>query len=204
MHWERGPRLTAEAQVTLDFTKARKVSVPAVDPDDQHIHRDDLRSLWALHQAAYFAVLETQVLDFIADRAKFILRERDKFGYDEVNAVFWVGADDLVDAGKRLAALKSIRKSKNFEPLAVSFKRIRNILEKSNFKAEEGSAIQTDLFENSAERELFSAGRAVNVGDVEALMGLLERRVVVLEMLQSVLSEPAVHVRIGEDAAFIV
>lgn len=103
---------------------------------------------------------ETQVLDFIADRAKFILRERDKFGYDEVNAVFRVGADDLVDAGKRLAALKSIRKSKNFEPLAVSFKRIRNILEKSNFKPEEGSAIQTDFFENSAERELFSAERA--------------------------------------------
>ena len=103
---------------------------------------------------------EAQVLDFIADRAKFILRERDKFGYDEVNAVFRVGADDLVDAMKRLAALKSIRKSKNFEPLAVSFKRIRNILEKSNFKVGAGSAIQPDLFETPAERELFAAERA--------------------------------------------
>jgi len=36
-----------------------------------------------------------------------------------------------VDAQKRLVALKAIRKSKNFEPLAVSFKRIRKILEKS-------------------------------------------------------------------------
>ena len=58
------PPLTEEARVTLDFSKARKVPLPKIDPEDQHIHRDDLRSLWALHQGAYFAVLETQVLDF--------------------------------------------------------------------------------------------------------------------------------------------
>jgi hypothetical protein len=54
---------TAEVAVGLDFSKARTVPVPKVDPEDQHIHPDDLRSLWALHQGAYFAVLETQVLD---------------------------------------------------------------------------------------------------------------------------------------------
>ncbi len=103
---------------------------------------------------------ETQVLDFLLDRAKFVLREREKFSYDEVNAVFRAGVDDLVDAHKRLIALKAIRKSKNFEPLAVSFKRIRNILEKSNFKKENGPGIQTDLFESGVERELFSAVRS--------------------------------------------
>jgi glycyl-tRNA synthetase beta chain len=103
---------------------------------------------------------ETQVLDFLLDRAKFVLREREKFSYDEVNAVFRAGVDDLVDAHKRLMALRAIRKSKNFEPLAVSFKRIRNILEKSNFKKDEVAAIQTDLFESGAERELFAAVRS--------------------------------------------
>jgi glycyl-tRNA synthetase beta chain len=103
---------------------------------------------------------EAQVVDFILDRAKFVLREREKFSYDEVNAVFRAGVDDLVDAQKRLVALKAIRKSKNFEPLAVSFKRIRNILEKSNYKKEEAHAIQPDLFESSVERELFAAVRA--------------------------------------------
>jgi len=103
---------------------------------------------------------ETQVVEFLLDRAKFVLRERENFSYDEVNAVFRSGVDDLVDAHKRLVALKAIRKSKNFEPLAVSFKRIRNILEKSNYKKEEGRAIQTELFESGAERELFSAVRA--------------------------------------------
>ena len=100
---------------------------------------------------------EKQILDFILDRAKFVLRERLGFGYDEVNAVFRAGADDLVDAQKRLQALRTIRRSKNFEPLTVSFKRIRKILEKSNNKAP--GAVQPELFENEAERELFGAAR---------------------------------------------
>ncbi|MGC1615022.1 MAG: glycine--tRNA ligase subunit beta [Candidatus Acidiferrum sp.] len=103
---------------------------------------------------------ETQVLEFLLDRAKFVLREREKFSYDEVNAVFRAGVDDLVDAHRRLIALRAIRKSKNFEPLAVSFKRIRNILEKSNFKKDEARGIQTELFENGAEQALFSAVRS--------------------------------------------
>ncbi len=102
---------------------------------------------------------EAQVLDFILDRAKFVFRERAGFAYDEVNAVFRAGADDLVDAQKRLGALRSIRKSKNFEPLAVSFKRIRKILEKSNVKDGGAGSVQVDLFESGAERELFAAGR---------------------------------------------
>jgi glycyl-tRNA synthetase beta chain len=100
---------------------------------------------------------ETQILDFILDRAKFVFREREGFGYDEVSAVFRAGADDLVDAQKRLVALKAIRKSKNFEPLAVSFKRIRKILEKANLPAGDGRQVNPELFEGPAERELYSA-----------------------------------------------
>jgi glycyl-tRNA synthetase beta chain len=102
---------------------------------------------------------ETQILDFILDRAKYVFREREGFGYDEVSAVFRAGADDLVDAQKRLAALKAIRKSKNFEPLAVSFKRIRKILEKANLPAGAGHHVNPDLFESPAERDLYSAVR---------------------------------------------
>src|SRR6185437_2334305 len=54
----------AEVAIELDFDKAQAILVPKIDPQDQHIHRDDLRGYWALHQAAHFAVLETQVLDF--------------------------------------------------------------------------------------------------------------------------------------------
>ena len=102
---------------------------------------------------------ETQILDFILDRAKFVFRERDGFAYEEVSAVFRVGADDLVDTQKRLAALKAIRKSKNFEPLAVSFKRIRNILEKANIASGDARQVNPELLENGAERALYSAVR---------------------------------------------
>ena len=102
---------------------------------------------------------EAQILDFLLDRAKFVFREREGFGYDEVSAVFRAGADDLVDAQKRLGALKAIRKSKNFEPLAVSFKRIRKILEKAGVAVSDGLRVSPDFFENAAERELHAAVR---------------------------------------------
>jgi hypothetical protein len=55
----------AEVPLQIDFATAKKVPLPvAANPSDLHISLDDLRSLWALHQAAHFAVLETQVLDF--------------------------------------------------------------------------------------------------------------------------------------------
>jgi glycyl-tRNA synthetase beta chain len=104
---------------------------------------------------------EAQVLEFLLDRARFVFREKSGYAYDEVNAVFRRGADDLVDAEKRLRALKSIRKTKNFEPLAVSFKRIRKILEKANLPASEPQQVNVELFEKDAERELHALARKV-------------------------------------------
>jgi glycyl-tRNA synthetase beta chain len=108
---------------------------------------------------AVTAAQEQQVLDFLYDRAKFVLKEKSGYAYDEVSAVFRTGADDLVDVEKRLRALKTIRKSRNFEPLAVSFKRIRKILEKANLPAGEPQPINTQLFEKDAEKALYVAVR---------------------------------------------
>jgi glycyl-tRNA synthetase beta chain len=102
--------------------------------------------------------MEAQILDFIHERAKFVFRERTGYAYDEVNAVFRAGADDLVDVEKRLRALKVIRKSKNFEPLAVSFKRIRKILEKANPPAET-QPVNPELFQTQEEKDLHAAVR---------------------------------------------
>ena len=108
------------------------------------------------------ANIEKQVLDFILERARFVLKERGSVAYDEVNAALAAGADDLVDAVRRAEAVKAIRKTKNFEPLAVSFKRIRKILEKAG--PESGwrlSAIRPDLFTEEAERELHAKAASV-------------------------------------------
>jgi glycyl-tRNA synthetase beta chain len=103
---------------------------------------------------------EKQVLEFLLERVKFVFREKEGLGYDEVNAVFRANADDLVDARRRLDALRTIRKSKNFEPLAVSFKRIRKILEKAAIPAKDRQDVKPDLFEGDAERALHTSMHA--------------------------------------------
>jgi glycyl-tRNA synthetase beta chain len=105
--------------------------------------------------------VEKQVLDFIVDRARFLMREKLGFAYDEVNAVIAAGSDDLVDAVRRLEALKAIRKTKNFDPLAVSFKRIRKIIEKAGSpESWRLPAVKPELFTEPAERDLHAAAAA--------------------------------------------
>jgi glycyl-tRNA synthetase beta chain len=103
-----------------------------------------------------------QVLEFVWDRARYVFRERERFAYDEVNAALGAGADDLVDAAQRLTALKAIRATTNFTPLAIAFKRIRNILEKAG--PADGwrlSCIHPEYFTEEAERELHAASQRV-------------------------------------------
>ncbi len=101
-----------------------------------------------------------QLREFLLERARFILRERQGFSYDEINAAFVAGADDLVDAARRVAALHAIRTTRNFMPLAVAFKRIRKILEKAGDEGKE-TRVQPELFESDAERNLHAAAGEV-------------------------------------------
>jgi len=55
--------------------------------------------------------------------------------------------------------LRAIRKTRNFEPLAVSFKRIRKILEKANLPSGELQSVNPQLFEKDAEKQLHNAVR---------------------------------------------
>jgi len=106
--------------------------------------------------------VEKQVLDFILDRARFVLKERSGLAYDEINAGLAAGSDDLVDAVRRIEAVKAIRKTKNFEPLAVSFKRIRKILEKAGPEAGwKLPEVRLDLFSEKAELDLYSRAAEV-------------------------------------------
>src|SRR5580700_5054453 len=106
--------------------------------------------------------VQKQVLDFLLDRARFMLTEKRGFAYDEINAAFAAGADDLVDAVDRVAAVKAIRNMKNFVPLAASFKRIRNILEKSASEIDKSQlVVQADLLWEPAERALYNTAQQI-------------------------------------------
>jgi len=108
------------------------------------------------------AQVEGQVQEFLLERARFILRERHGSAYDEINAAFAAGADDLVDAAERVAAVRAIRNTKNFAPLAAAFKRIRNILEKSAGKSGRAQGgVRQELLKEPAESQLYTAAQKV-------------------------------------------
>jgi glycyl-tRNA synthetase beta chain len=66
--------------------------------------------------------------EFMRERVQYYFREVRGFKYDEVNAGLAVRGDTLCDLESRLVALAAVRASPDFEPLASSFKRIKNIL----------------------------------------------------------------------------
>lgn len=99
-----------------------------------------------------------QLRDFFLDRVHHYFREIRGYKYDEVNAVAASGWDDLGDVESRLVAIQAVRPTENFEPLAASFKRIRNILKQAEFAG--GGEVDEALLEPGPEQELFAAFRA--------------------------------------------
>ena len=95
--------------------------------------------------------LQPEIADFLNDRIRYYFREVRKFAYDEVNAVMAAEPPNLVDMEDRLFALRMVRETENFEPLAASFKRIRNILRQAEWTSGE---VDPSLLEGGAEKDL--------------------------------------------------
>jgi glycyl-tRNA synthetase beta chain len=96
-----------------------------------------------------------QLREFFLDRVRHYFRELRGFKYDEVNAILASGWDDLLDVERRLKAVEAVRPTADFEPLAASFKRIRNMLKQAQFAG--GGEIQEALLEEGPEKGLFDA-----------------------------------------------
>ncbi|MCS6952249.1 MAG: glycine--tRNA ligase subunit beta [Bryobacteraceae bacterium] len=96
-----------------------------------------------------------ELREFFLDRVRYYFREVRGFRYDEVNAVLAAGWDDLTDVESRLEAIRAVRPTANFEPLAASFKRIRNILRQAEYTG--GAPVEPGLLEPGPETELYEA-----------------------------------------------
>jgi glycyl-tRNA synthetase beta chain len=72
-----------------------------------------------------------ELVPFINERIQFYLRDVRGFAYDEVSAVMAAPIGTLQDLAQRADAIHYVRPTANFEPLAASFKRIKNILKQS-------------------------------------------------------------------------
>jgi glycyl-tRNA synthetase beta chain len=96
------------------------------------------------------------VSEFFLDRVRYYFREIKGFAYDEVNAVLASGWDDLVDVQERLTALREVRPTEDFEPVAAGFKRIKNILRQAGIEGTPGP-IDSALLENGPEKTLYDS-----------------------------------------------
>lgn len=104
---------------------------------------------------ASLAAGDGKLHEFLIDRLRYYFREVRGFGYDEVNAVLAAGVTTLPDVLARLEAIRAVRPTADFEPLAAAFKRIRNILEQAG--AQPARAVDAALFTEDAERNLDAA-----------------------------------------------
>ncbi|RLB84230.1 MAG: glycine--tRNA ligase subunit beta [Deltaproteobacteria bacterium] len=95
---------------------------------------------------------------FIQNRMTHLLAE-EGFSKDVIQAVVSVSVDNVPDVWNRARALQNLKTAPDFEPLAVAFKRVVNIIKKvKGFKAK---PIKEDLFEHDSESALYSAYQAV-------------------------------------------
>jgi glycyl-tRNA synthetase beta chain len=74
---------------------------------------------------------DAKLEEFFLDRVRYYFKDLRGFAYDEINAVLAVNWTDLTDVEARLEAVKAVRPTPDFEPVAAAFKRIRNILKQS-------------------------------------------------------------------------
>jgi glycyl-tRNA synthetase beta chain len=96
------------------------------------------------------------LIDFLNERLLHYLCEVKGFPYDEVKAVLAIPAPSIPDLIKRLRALNKVRKTPNFEPLAASFKRIKNILKQATSSgAAMPNSVDVSLFAAEEEMKLY-------------------------------------------------
>ena len=123
---------------------------------------------------AEFIGSDEQLRSFFEDRVKFYFRERG-FKYDEVNATMAAGWSNLVDLEARLLRIQSLRPTPDFEPLAASFKRIRNILEQAKFVGD--GAVNEELLAEEPERQLYDEYRRIQGHPLERVISRLRPKV---------------------------
>ena len=94
------------------------------------------------------------VHEFLKNRMVNILTDQG-FSKEAVNSALAASFDNVPDVKNRVTALDSLRQEPDFEPLAVTFKRVENILKKAEASAD--AQADASLFQEEAETVLHKA-----------------------------------------------
>jgi glycyl-tRNA synthetase beta chain len=97
------------------------------------------------------SAIKNDVMDFFKTRFENQLIAQGH-PYDVVDAVVATGFSDLTATMKKIIAMEAFRQHADFQPLAVAFKRVANIL-----KDFAGGAVKESLFQAQEEAELYRA-----------------------------------------------
>jgi len=117
---------------------------------------------------------DEQLREFLRDRVEYYFRDVRRFAYDEVRACMAAGWNVLTELEARLKRVQTIRATPDFEPIAASFKRIKNILKQAQFS---DSAVYASLLEPGPEFELYEEGRRTEGQPLESRIAALRPKV---------------------------
>ena len=116
-----------------------------------------------------------QLSEFMRDRVETYFRDHRGFAYDEVRACMAAGWSDLLDLESRLKRVQAVRTTPDFEPIAASFKRIKNILQQAQFTA--AGQLHANLVEPGPELDLYNEIKRSEGQPLESRIGPLRPKV---------------------------
>jgi glycyl-tRNA synthetase beta chain len=122
-----------------------------------------------------FPAMNEALREFMRDRIEYYFRDVRGFAYDEVRACMTAGWSDLIDLEGRLRRVQAIRPTPDFEPIAASFKRIKNILQQAQFSGP--GELRADLLEPGPELELYTEIRRTDGQPIESRIAALRPKV---------------------------
>jgi glycyl-tRNA synthetase beta chain len=119
-----------------------------------------------------------KILTFLNNRLSRLLAD-EGISKDVVAAVISASADRIPDVENRAEALEKRKGKADFEPLAAAFKRVENILRKS--EETDTAKIDTSLFEHASETALYEKSQSVknqvdqlmSEGDLDSALGAI-------------------------------
>ena len=93
--------------------------------------------------------IKNEIISFLADRFKNFLVD-DGYTNTVIDSVISTGFNNIVEAYNKIKAVEKFSKQKEFEELAVTFKRVVNIA-----KDKPKAKLNTKLFKDSSEKNLY-------------------------------------------------
>lgn len=99
-----------------------------------------------------FEEVKRGVLDFFRTRYQNFLLDKD-YPFDVTEAVLSISFDELLDAQRRIDALRRAREREDFESIVMGFKRAMNILKGTTHK----EGIRPSLLKDPAEENLYQS-----------------------------------------------